>query len=82
MGLQVVCDCGCGKTSSDLDGMKAHGFMHKVYYLPECSEKMDKYLEERNKIHTEVSTIFKTRMEKLKKAYLKVNPDAKLPDIP
>lgn len=80
MGLQVVCDCGCGKVTENMEGMVSHGFMHKVYYLPECSEKMVNFAAERDKIHTDVAKSFHTKLDKLKAKFLKENPGAKLPD--
>lgn len=80
MGLQVVCDCGCGGVVSDLSATVAHGYMKKVYYLPECSAKLENFIKARDLMHTRVANDFRKKLDKLKADFIKVNPNAKLPD--
>lgn len=80
MGLRAVCDCGCGKSTDDLSGLKAHGFIHKVYYLPECSAPIEEFLKARNQLHTQIAQEFTKKLETLKQTFHTVNPNAKLPD--
>ena len=80
MSLLAMCDCGCKQVRDNLDEFKIHGTMHKVYYLPECSEKIEQFLKNRDDMHTSVVMSFNGRLAKLKSDFLRKNPGAKLPD--
>jgi len=62
---KVVCE-GCGKIT---DEYKEVGFLKSYDYCPGCIPDVEKYIEERDKLHTELAKKFETGNAKLRTKY-------------
>ena len=74
MALRYACD-GCGAL---FEKPNLRGMVRIAHYCDTCVAEVDKYLEERSQIHTEVATAFQGRLEELRTRYHATI--AKLPD--
>lgn len=82
MATVYVCDGGCGAIAKPPEKFETRGYVNHTHYCPECLEKIDKLLADRDKVHTLEAAHLESRLLGLVQGFLSVNPDFKLPDGP
>ncbi|HDY64848.1 MAG TPA: hypothetical protein ENH84_01275 [Phycisphaerae bacterium] len=80
MPITVECDGGCGATVPRLEDFERFGYAHLKYYCPECAEKMRVVLAEIDELHDSLAKKWRSGVNSRRKAFLKANPKAVLPD--
>ncbi len=77
--MKILCDCGCGK-ALEAKEMKTYGYVHKKFYCPDCVAEVDKFVSERDGLHTDLAKQFEYKLTELKSSWKESHPDGMLPD--
>lgn len=74
--LKFACD-GCGLA---IDKPHSRGSVRQSHYCDTCVPAIDAFLIARSELHTEITTLFKDKLDALKTEFNSKIPNGKLPD--
>ncbi len=69
MSIRLVCDGGCGETTDDHSSFEKRGYAEQRHYCKKCVVEVDKYLKERDSLHTKLAKEWSDGMKKLQKEH-------------
>ena len=73
-----LCAGGCGEHVSDLSEFNERGIVYPRHYCSVCVEQADKYIAERDAIHTEISEAWRDGLAEAARDF--GFPEGRLPD--
>ncbi len=73
-----VCQGGCGDFEPDRSRMHARGIVNEKLYCAKCVVEIDRYLEERDVLHTELAEWWSKGLAELAETY--AEEGRRLPD--
>ena len=80
MSQTINCDGGCGLTSSNIKDFKVLGVAVEREYCAKCAPIVKEYIDDRNKLHSDLTKSWKLKSDKLRSKTRKLLPNGSLPD--
>ena len=81
MAIQLVCDGGCGLTTTSPEEFHEVGVVKKRQYCDECWPPIEEMVKAMDALHDRLAKQWDSGLDKARKAAIKAMPKAELPDV-